>query len=272
MLWRFAIREQGAAMAVLKLAQRLRAHDWFAAWIEVLIVIVGILIALQVSNWNQDRQERRVAADYARRLHAELQSDLGNMASTLRFWQKVEDYQVAATAHGESGVLAEGSAWKTVLAYYQSSQLRAFELEDTTFTELRYAGELRLLGDTGLSKKLADYYRQTGDGMVGDVLRHAPVYRMQVRGLTPYAVQEYIWSKCWRQLRGADQALIDCPSPVSEDEAATILQAYDRDQSLLQNLRFWRASMHVSVQIVKDIQRQAQELDARVQALQANSR
>ena len=55
-------------MQVLKLAQRLRAHDWFAACIEVLIVIVGILLALQVSNWNQDRQERRVATEYARQL------------------------------------------------------------------------------------------------------------------------------------------------------------------------------------------------------------
>ena len=172
-------------MALAKLAQRLHAHDWFAACIEVLIVIAGILIALQVSNWNQDRQERRVSHDYARQLHAELQSDLRNIASTRKFWHKVADYQQAASLHAETGALSQGSAWQTLLAYYQASQLRPFELEDTTFTELRYAGELRLLGDTGMGKGLADYYRQTGAGMIGEILRHAPLYRAQVRGLTP---------------------------------------------------------------------------------------
>jgi len=259
-------------MAVVKLAQRLRAHDWFAACIEVLVGSEGIRAAPKVRNWNKDRQERRVAAEYARQLHAELQSDLRNMVSTRKFWKKVSDYQAVASIHAETGALAEGSAWKTLLAYYQASQLRPFELEDTTFTELRYAGELRLLGDTGLSKGLADYYRQTGSGMIGEILRHAPVYRAEVRGLTPYAVQEYIWAKCWRQLAGADQELIDCPAPVSEDEAAKILQGYAGDPDLLKNLRFWRTQMHVSVLIVDDVERQGRELDTRVQTLLARAR
>jgi hypothetical protein len=254
-------------MAVMKLAQRLRAHDWLAAGIEVLIVIVGILVALQVSNWNQGRQEQRLAEEYARRLHGELQSDLRNIASTREFWQKVASYQAVASAHADTGALADGSAWKTVLAYYQASQLRPFELEDTTFTELRAAGELRLLGDTNLSKGLADYYRQTGSGMIGEILRHNPTYRIQVRGLTPYAVQEYIWAKCWKQRAGADQALIDCPSPIPEAEAVVLLQRYRANESLIQDLRFWRAQMHVSVLIVDGVEAQARELDKRVLAL-----
>ena len=45
-------------MQPARLVQRLREHDWMAAVIELVIVIAGILIALQVSNWNQDRIER----------------------------------------------------------------------------------------------------------------------------------------------------------------------------------------------------------------------
>ena len=254
-------------MAVRRLAHRLREHDWFAALVELLIVIVGILIALQVSNWNQDRQDHALAQQYARRLHGELQADMRELALTREFWLKVSDYQAQATEHAEAGKLAGGSAWKTVLAYYQSSQLRPFELEDTTFTELRDAGELRLLGDGDLSKGLADYYRNTGTGMIGEILRHNPQYRLQIRGLTPYAVQEYIWAKCWRQREGADQELIDCPSPIPEAHAAAIVDGYRANDTLLQNLRFWRAQMHVSVLIVKNVEQQARDLDARVQAL-----
>ena len=251
-------------MALVKLAQRLRAHDWFSALIEVLIVIVGILIALQVSNWNQERQERRLAREYQLRLHEELQSDLRNVVLTREFWQKVASYQVAASAHAEQGQLAEGSAWKTFLAYYQSSQLRPFELEDTTFTELRDAGELRLLSDGTLSKGLADYYRATGFGMTGEILRHAPEYRIRVRGLTPYSVQEYIWAKCWRQREGADQELIDCPSPIPEAEAMALIERFRADGDLQADLRFWRTQMYVSMQIIKGIEKRAREMDARL--------
>ena len=254
-------------MAIGKLARRLREHDWFAALIEVLIVIVGILIALQVSNWNQDRHDRQLARQYAQRMHGELQSDLRNMALTREFWERVAAYQAEASANAETGALAGGSAWRTLLAYYQASQLRPFELEDTTFVELRDAGELGLLADGTLSKGLADYYRNTGTGMIGEILRHNPQYRLQIRGLTPYALQEYIWAKCWRQREGADQVLIDCPSPIPEAQAAAIVDGFRTNETLLQNLRFWRAQMHVSVLIVRNVEQQARDLDARVQAL-----
>ena len=253
-------------MALHRLARRLRAHDWFESIIEVLIVIVGILIALQVSNWNEERRERKLARSYELRLHEELQSDLRDVASTRRFWSKVSAYQSAAMAHAESGRLVDASPWKTLLAYYQASQLRPLELEDTTFVELRDAGELGILSDGALSKGLADYDRQTGDGMRGDILRHAPAYRVRIRGLTPYAVQEYIWEKCWRQLDGADQELIDCPSPIPETEAAALVHSFRADPELLQDLRFWRATLTVSLEITEGIAKQARLLDARLMA------
>lgn len=254
-------------MALIKLARRLREHDWFTALLELLIVIVGILIALQVSNWNQERQDRALASQYAQRLHGELQTDLNSIKLTNVFWKRVADYQAAASDHAETGKLAEGSPWKTVLAYYQASQVRPLELEDTTFVELRDAGELRLLQDLDLSKGLADYYRVTGIGMRADILRHNPQYRLQVRGLTPYAVQKYVWTHCWRQREGADQELIDCPSPISDAEATALLATYRADEVLLQSLRFWRAQMEVSLQILKGVEVQGRAMDARVMAL-----
>ena len=115
-------------MRLARLAQRLRAYDWTAAVIELVIVIGGILIALQVNNWNQDRLDRARGQVYAGRIHADLQSDLANMASTRQFWNQVTAYQTAAIAHHERGQLLDGSQWKTLLAYYQASQLRPFEL------------------------------------------------------------------------------------------------------------------------------------------------
>lgn len=247
-------------MALKTLAARLRSHDWMAALIELLIVVLGILIALQVSTWNQDRLDRARADSYYRRIGAELQADLARINKTRVFWKQVSDYGLGAIAFGERGEMVQGSAWKTVLAYYQASQILPFELEDTSFNEMRDAGDLNLISDEGLRKGLAGYYRLTGVGVTAQVLHHDPVYRMQIRGLTPTAIQQYVWTKCFRQLGGVEQELIDCPSPVSEAEAAALLQTYRDAPGLLQNLRYWNTTLIVSSLVIGDAENQAKRL------------
>ena len=253
-------------MRLARLAQRLRAYDWTAAVIELLIVIAGILVALQVSNWNQDRLDRARADVYTRRIHADLQWDLANMVSTRRFWHQVADYQAAALAHAERGELKDGSAWKTLLAYYQASQIRPLELEDTSFTEMRDAGDLDLIADEGLREGLSKYYRSSGSGISGEILRHDPVYRVQVRGLVPMRVQQYIWTHCFQQLEGTDQRLLDCDAPIPEAESAAILQTLRGSDALLQNLRYWATWLRVSTFVLDDADKKARTLDARLAA------
>jgi len=253
-------------MGMHKLAARLRSYDWTAAVIELVIVVVGVLVALQVSNWNQDRIDRaRAHRDY-QRIRAELQTDGEAMEQTLAFWQVVSAYGAAAIANGESGQRVEDSNWKTVLAWYQASQLMPFELEDTTFVEMRDSGDLTLIADENLRKRLADYYRLTSTGVRANILRHDPAYRMQIRGGTPWHVQQYIWEHCFRQLNSTRQQLIDCPSPISEAEAATVLDTYRHSESLLQNLRFWMSTLKVSGIVIDNSRGQATKLAADVEA------
>jgi hypothetical protein len=253
-------------MSLLNLARRLRRHDWVAAIIELVIVVVGILLALQVSNWNQDRLDRARADRYYQRIGAELRADRESIDQTVAFWKTVSDYGRGAMAFGDSGQLVEGSPWKTVLAWYQASQLGPFQLEDTTFTEMRDSGDLALIADEGLRKRLADYYRISGGGVIGSILHHDPVYRVQLRGLTPWRVQEYIWTKCFRQLGGTRQALIDCPSPISDAEAVALLETYRASDSLLQNLRFWVSTLRVSAIVLDNARKDAVTLAAEVDA------
>lgn len=50
---------------------------------ELLLVVVGILIALQIDNWNEERIEQRQIAEYAHALIEDLERDL-TMATTIR--------------------------------------------------------------------------------------------------------------------------------------------------------------------------------------------
>ncbi|MEO6969069.1 MAG: hypothetical protein ABI132_11545 [Rhodanobacteraceae bacterium] len=253
-------------MHATRLVARLRRQDWLTAIIELVIVVVGILLALQISNWNQNRVDRARSDSYYRRLHAELVSDRTTMDEALVFWTKVSAYGRGAMANGEQGTLVNGSQWQTLLAWYQASQIFPFELEDTTFTEMRDTSDLALISDENLRKRLADYYHMTGSGIRADVLRHDPVYRLEIRGLTPWPVQEYIWTHCFHQGAGVSQTLIDCPAPISEQEAAAVLDHYHHSETALPHLRAWMSILRVSTLVVSGMRRDATALAADVQA------
>src|SRR5512140_2785937 len=116
-------RKRVGRMALRNLAARLRHHDWPAVAVEVLVVIVGVFIGLQVSNWNDQRKEDARGREYVQRLRDELLRDVQDLDRIRGFWTQVGASGIAAIAYAEDGVLQRGSAWQTLLAYHQASQV-----------------------------------------------------------------------------------------------------------------------------------------------------
>jgi hypothetical protein len=251
-------------MVASRLMARLREHDWMAAAVELVIVVVGILIALQVSNWNQDRIDRNRAQGYYRRIHADLSADLKNMDATLAFWRAVSAYGDAAIADGEGKPADETPGWKTLLAWYQASQTMPFVASDAAFGEMRSAGELGLIADEGLRKRLDDYYSLSGVGGQSIIREQYPEYRLQIRGLTPWHVQQYIWSRCFSESSFIAQQFVDCNAPIGAQEASAILKSYRDSPALLNQLRAWMSTLRISEIVLVNDRRDAEQLDAAV--------
>ena len=56
-----------------RLTERLKQHGWFAVGVDLLVVVVGILIALQVDAWAQGRADRRLERVYLQHLKEDLE-------------------------------------------------------------------------------------------------------------------------------------------------------------------------------------------------------
>ena len=259
---------RGVVIGMRRLAQRLREHDWFAAAVELAIVVIGILLALQVSNWNQARADARRARAYLARMVADLETDLRVNRDRARFMAQVNRYGLQALAHADTGALAGGSAWNTVLAYYQAGQFYAYSREDNTFAEMRDSGDLGLIRDPQLRSALAFYYQSSANRMADLMLNNLiPQYRQDIRSVTPMAVQDYVWAHCFRILPGSarDQRMIACPPPVPEAQAKAILAGYARVPELARDLRFWLSNQRVAGLNAPEDRRDALQLKARVE-------
>mgnify|MGYP006866152529 CR=1 FL=1 len=47
-------------MILRRITQHIKEQNWFAVVLDFIIVILGILIAFQITNWNEERQTKAV--------------------------------------------------------------------------------------------------------------------------------------------------------------------------------------------------------------------
>lgn len=88
-----------------------------------------------------------------------------------------------------------------------------------------------------------------------------------MRGLTPWSVQEYIWTSCFRQRSGVSQDLLDCAGPLSEEEAQRLLATYRASPTLLPHLREWMSIMAISAIVVDGMKGEAEALSKALDAV-----
>jgi hypothetical protein len=234
-------------MILRRIVEHLRTQNWVAIAIDFVIVVLGVFVATQVSNWNDANRDRRRGQTYLESIHGELLTDATAIERRVAFWRQVSGEGEAALAYAEHGTLKDGSAWQTVLAFFQASQIWPYTATDTTYSELTGAGELGLIRDREMRAALADYY-VVRKGRLDPIFAAMPRYREDIRGLTPMDVQSYIWSHCHRSsLEGAQetQELLPCESPISEAEAREILRGYVAAPEVLRGLRYFMSTMRV---------------------------
>ena len=257
------VRRAAGMGRLQRLVQALREREWSAIAIDFIIVVVGVFLGLQVDNWNQDRNDRSRAQAYLLRLHNDLASGIEAQAASTAFVTQASRYADQALAHAEQGRLVDGSAWMTVVAYYQAGQVYPYRISDATFREMSSTGDLRLLDDPRLSAAVGEFYLSHADSDTR-LFRQLPAYRETIRQIVPSAVQRHIWDHCYRQISIARQEMVDCPPPVPEREAGAVLQAIRAQPRTLGELRYWSTQMRIELNVIEAERRSARDLLAAV--------
>jgi len=233
---------------IRRIVENIRAQNLSIATIELLVVVVGVFIGIQVSNWNDARIDQSRAHSYLERIRDDLDADIVNYRDRLRFWAVVYEYGAQGLAYTDTGNLGDFAEWDQLLAYFQASQLAEFYTTQATYDELKSGGELGLIGDLELRNLLAYYYTAADN----PVLTERPAYREHVRGLIPLHIQNYIWENCYASNEIGTQVMNECEAPVKVAGAAQLVAAISGDIQLMSELRYWMSTMHVAMIIGRD--------------------
>jgi len=70
-----------------RFSQNLKRQDWFALLLDLLIVVVGIYLGLQVDAWNTSRQDRATEREYLERLLGDMDESIEAQIVTQRAFE-----------------------------------------------------------------------------------------------------------------------------------------------------------------------------------------
>lgn len=129
---------------------------------EILLVVIGILIALQINTWNENRVNKSKEYEYLKGIHSDLNRQIEILERTIIISDKA-----ISIVHGllEDYVRLDGfeTSDSTLIKINQITRASAPAAVKTTFSELTYGAGITLIRDEKLRNEIVLFYQNLDD-------------------------------------------------------------------------------------------------------------
>jgi hypothetical protein len=236
---------------------------------EIILVVIGILIALQINNWNENRKDNKLEANYKLRLLEDLKEEEA-------YLQTFMDYNTQVIFHAKKAIkLFENPGQITnnpnqdLIDLYQASQIIDGNSTTSTYQELIASGQINLIRNDNLRTSIISYFEL--DWANSLVFGFTNPYRDNLRRNMPNEIQEKIRSACGDRYKPLGRSIAiyiptDCKVDVPYDISRPILLDLLKDSELKKDLRFLIGNTDAKIEYMKTIIKQLNGLNALLEA------
>ena len=143
-----------------KIRQKMLTENKFSKYLlyaigEIILVVIGILIALQINNWNIHSKERAQEREYLSELRRDLVSDTLRLKNVLHNANAHIRYATDVLNFLETGEVID--TVKLIRSTLRAGFLVFYNANLSTYNDLINSGNIRLLRDNELKRKLDSY-------------------------------------------------------------------------------------------------------------------
>lgn len=146
-----------------KIRQKMLTQNKFSNYLiyaigEIVLVVIGILIALEINNWNENRKDRLTEAVYLKELSEDFEINLEKSNNTI---EKIEEGIPRLTDLLKQSALEQPTISVDSLnkdcTYL--SDMPAYFSTDRVYNNLIGSGDFKLITSSELKSAIADYYK-----------------------------------------------------------------------------------------------------------------
>jgi hypothetical protein len=220
--------KRGQAMILRRLTANLKSQNWTAVAIDFLIVVIGVFVGIQASNWNQARIGRADTQRLLMRIEPEIDQIISFAANTRDYYATSRRFAERAFAGWRGDPKVSDNDF--VIAAYQASQIHGLG-QSQSWAAVFGADQLRNVDDDRLRIPLARLMAFDVDNLNSNAV--ASRYREDVRMAIPDPVQQAIRRSCGDRMLAGDTAQLTLPhrcplqlDPATAKQVAADLRAH----------------------------------------------
>jgi hypothetical protein len=248
-------------MILRRVTEHVKAQNWTAVAIDLLIVVVGVFIGIEVSNWNAARSLQERETVYLEQLLIDLESDRATGERGVASAAAVDKAANTFLALLEGGPAAEEVTDPELMRLVPFAGYAYLpQGNPTTYNEMISTGALGLLQSVELKRALGQYYSRLATGRQWDSLLREEqfAYRAAILGLLTR--EQFAWARAHAAPNSQEQA------PAPDFDRAAFLQRARSRQEIVDSLRSMGAVQQRLRDDSLDMSDRAEALAARVRA------
>jgi hypothetical protein len=179
-------------MILKRLRSEAGQQNWFGVAVDLVILIVGVFLGIQVSNWNQDRSDRAQGREYRDQIYLDLESNQRDLAFRMHYDGQLLGHAEAALAALDEPVTDRPGNF--IISAYEASNHIPQPVRRSTYDEVLTSGKASYLGDKMLKERITNYY--VGMATMQRLFDNIPPYREAIRSALPFDVQSRVMKDC----------------------------------------------------------------------------
>lgn len=205
-----------------RIREHISTHNWFAVSVDLVIVVLGVFLGTQVSNWNAERLAHEAGDTYRARIVQDIETNRDDMQLRRAYYEQVRGFGLRVLADLEGAQRLPDETF--LIAAYQATQIYPRPMNRATYDEVLAVGALNTLGDAETRNRISNHYVAVETSEL--TFRNVPAYREIVRRMIPYRVQSSIRTNCAETLDFSGSGLgrmtlpSTCELGLSESELA----------------------------------------------------
>jgi hypothetical protein len=145
-------------MILQRIGKALRTRDWSTVLLELVIVVVGIYLGLQVDAWDTARQQRAEADYYVQRIAVELDDTLGLLQGSLDSANDLVERSQRAIGAVRGETINDDTRAAFEEDFIALFSVPNFRFAVSSLVELQTTGRLASLSDSDLRRRLTLFH------------------------------------------------------------------------------------------------------------------
>ncbi len=221
-------------MILRRLTIALRRQDWVTVVIETLIVVVGVFIGIQVSNWNDARAEYKRETQALVELKKELEGSISTVQARSLAYQQATDAGRRTLAYLNDPKDCGEDCLTIIVDFMHASQWQDLNVSFSAYNNMRNQG---FPENSDIVDAVEAYILQNVNNAT--TFDDLPVYRSLVRQIIDLPAQEFYWAECWSLVNGVETYNLECPRGIPVEDAKRLVNEVVSNPDIKPHLTEW---------------------------------